>query len=149
MSLIQPSVEFKFNKACASAELIQKYAGSSHGLTLAVLSIIDIVNKGLSIDMLCVNEKQMFDYLAQVRNVLQNSKVVNVFFRSLRVNGVFQDKYEAMDLEHDNSCPVDHNKLKMPSHCICDIQVIGDVQTWSFWRRTENAPRVLKFSFKK
>jgi hypothetical protein len=149
MSLIQHSVEFKFNKDCASAELIQKYAGTSHGLTLTVLSIIDIVNKGLNVDMLCVNEKQMFNYLAQVRNVLQNSKVVNVFFRSLRVNGVFQDKYEDMNLEHDNSCPVDHNKLKTQTQCICDIQVIGDVQTWSFWRRAENIPRVLKFSFKK
>ncbi len=136
--------EFKFNRQFATAESIQKYAGTTHGLTLTALSLVDQANRDLQIEVACVGESQLQDFASQIRGILHQSKVIKIYFRSVKVNGVFQDSYEDSNLEHDDSAPCSPEQYKNKANSICDIEINGDGQVWKFWRNPENAPRVLK-----
>ncbi len=140
--------EFRISRQFPTAASIQKHAGSSHGLSLVALSLVDKANKDLTIEVSCVGETQLQDFASQIRGILQNSKVIKVYFRSMKVNGVFQDTYEDSKLEHDDTLPTSPEQYKDKAHTICDIEITGDGQTWKFWRNPENAPRVLKLSAK-
>ncbi len=136
--------EFKFNYQFATASSIQQYAGSTHGLTLTALSMVDQANKNLQIEVSCVGESQLQDFASQIRGILQQSKVIKIYFRSLKVNGIFQDVHDSVKLERDDSAPCSPEQYKNKSNSICDIEINGDGQVWKFWRNPENTPRILK-----
>lgn len=140
--------EFRINHQFPTADSIRKHAGTSHGLTLTSLSLIDKANVGLTIDISCVGESQLQDYATQIKGILQRSEVIKVYFRSVKVNGIFQDSYEDLTLEHTDAAPTSSEQYKHKSHSICDIEITGDGQTWKFWRNPENSPRVLKLLVK-
>jgi len=140
--------EVRVSRTFPTEQAIQKHVGTTHGLTLIVLSLIDKANADLSIDLSCVGESQLQDFSTQIMGILQHSEVIKVYFRSVRVNGVYQDTYDELKLERDSSRPTSPEQFKNKSHAICDIEITGDGQKWSFWRTPEATPRVLNILVK-
>lgn len=140
--------EVRTSRTFPTEQSIQKHVGTTHGLTLIVLSLIDKANAELSMDLSCVGESQLQDFSTQIMGILQHSEVIKVYFRSVRVNGVYQDTYDEFKLERDSSRPTNPEQFKNKSHAICDIEITGDGQKWSFWRTPEATPRVLNLLVK-
>lgn len=135
--------EVAVNRPFPTEQSIKKYIGSTHGLTLIFLSLVDKANVGLSIDLSCVGESQLRDFSTQFMGILRTSEVIKVYLRSVRVNGVYQNSYEDFQLERDSSRPASPEQFRNKSHAVCDIEITGDGQKWSFWKNPESAPRVL------
>mgnify|MGYP001608657366 CR=1 FL=1 len=135
--------EFKMSRQFATSESIKKYTGTPHGLTLAVLSLIDKINKDLTIELACIGESQLHDFSTQINNILHRSEVIKVYFRSIKINGMFQESKNNIKLEQDDTTPTSSEQYKNKSHVICDIEIDGDGQKWKFWRNPENMPRIL------
>lgn len=140
--------EVKVSRPFSTEESIQKHVGTTHGLTLIALSIIDKANANLSIELSCVGESQLQDFVTQLMGILQHSEVIKVYFRSVKVNGIFQNSYDGLELEKNCSKPTNSEQYKNKAHSICDIEITGDGQTWSFWRNPETTPRILKLLVK-
>jgi hypothetical protein len=145
------SLTVQFNKSFSTEEAIKKYLGSTHGLTLIALSLADIKNKELRIDLACTGITQMQDFSNQINMILHNSEVIKIYFRSVKINGVFQDTVADMkleELEHDDNPPTNHIQYKNKSHVILDIVIDSDGQTWNFYRLPEGIPRTLRLYVK-
>jgi hypothetical protein len=90
---------FKFNQDFPTASSIVKFAGSTHGLTLAALSIIDTPNKNLHIDITCSGSTQLLDYSEQLKCILSTYDITKVHFRSVKIDGKYQATYTNLTLE--------------------------------------------------
>lgn len=138
--------EFKFNSSFPTAASITKFAGTSHGLTLAAISVVDKPNTNLEIEIVCSGPAQVADYADQLRCILQKSKIIKVYFRSVKIEGVFQDSYSNLTLEPVDGKPISNSQFSNKVDVICDIDICGDNQTWKLWRLAEPNARVLKLT---
>lgn len=139
-SRVQPKI--RFNREFPTASSIQQHNGSSHGLTLMVLSLIDKSNAKLAVELICSGESQMQDIASQIKSILQTSKVVKVYFRSVKNNGVFQPTYDELKLESVDGTPSSPDAYGK-YHAILDIETTADSQIWKFYRNPEAMPRTL------
>ena len=144
--LLHPEVHI--NKSFPTAAAIQKHLGSTHGLTLIALSLMDHTNVGLAMELACVGEVQLQDYASQIMGILHKSAVIKVYIRSVKNNGVFQDQFNGAVLEHSSERPASTEEFKNGANVICDVEVTNQGQTLHFWRIPEVAPRVLKLYVK-
>lgn len=136
------NIELKFNKDFCTASSIKKYAGTSHGIALMVLSLLDNANISLDIDVTC-SELYFQDMVKQVNCVLNTTKVLSVNIRAVTKN--------TFNLVDENELTLLNIKLsdKTPSKVICDISIENNNVTWTFWRNPEIKPRTLKITSKK
>ena len=137
---------FKFNRDFPTASTITKHADSTHALTMTALSLIDKDNQGLQIEILCSGTAQIADYADIIKCMLQTLKVATVYFRSVKIDGVFQDTYLNLTLEQNDDKPSNYTQFKNKADVVCDIEIANDSQTWSMWRLAEPACRVLKLT---
>jgi hypothetical protein len=134
---------FKFNNSFPSAKLITQHAGTPHGLTLSVLNLIDSQNVNLRIDVTCSGTAQIEDYSELIACILQKINVVKIYFRTVKVNGVYQDTFANSQLERDDTAPFDIALFKNNAEVICDIESDTNKYVVKIWRKTETTARTL------
>ncbi len=139
--------EVKINQNFPTESSIKKHVGSSHGLTLITLSLLDSANKDLAIELFCTGDSQLQDFSAQILGIIKRFEVIKVYIRSVKLNGVFQESYDDSKLEDNADRPFSVDQFKK-NDVICDIEINNREQRWAFWRNPEIAPRTLRLAVK-
>lgn len=142
--------EIYSNRDFSPLETIKKNTKSTHCLTLMILSLMDLPNATLEIEMICENEIQMQDIILQLHLILTKSEIIKVYIRSVKLDGKFQESFNENKLEQETPIPNYIEQFKNKSDVICDIEIQqNQYQIWKFWRFAESIPRQFKISYKK
>lgn len=141
---VQAIGEVRANREFPTMSPIRKYAGTSHGLTLLVLSASDVNNKGLRLDMRVASDSQLQDFAGQINDVMNNSQVSKFYVRSVKLNGVFQDSFNGWPLVHNDTAPVSKDEYLNGSNVLVDIDISASEHVWRFYRHAQPGNRVLR-----
>lgn len=139
------NLEVKFSQHIPTEAAINKYLGTSHGYSLAALSMIEHTNQQLVLEITFDGTTQLQSAADQIFAILQRSDSVPVTLRSVKSNGKFESSYFGKDnLQQDNSPPTSPDKYTHNNGAILDILINPDGQVWNFYRLPEGVPRQLK-----
>jgi len=140
------STQFKveFNSTFPTATSIMRYAGTTHGISLIALSMIEQNNKKLDITVTFDGDTQLNAAATHVMAILKKSDSVPVYLRTVKTNGVFESKYGDAELQTNDVPPTSPDEFPSKSGAILDLSITHNTQTWTFYRLHDPHPRHLK-----
>jgi hypothetical protein len=127
------------------AETVKKYVGSTHGISVLALTLIDPNSHGVEFSIKYSSEQQLLYTVTQLIDVWCKYAPVKTFLRSCCVNGVYQTEYNDVSLEPTQNPTNLGFGLKTAA---VDLDIKDNVYTFTVFRLNENSPRMLVLSVK-
>jgi hypothetical protein len=145
-----PTPEIKSNIQFTALEQLRKHLGTSHGMSLIAITMIDFNNRDLELDVLLESNMYLEAFVEHIINVWGNYIPVPSFIRSYQVEGKFLDEFEGVKLQDTTPFPGTNDQYKNKKFII-DIADGKDddnekTYTFKFYRWGEDRPRILRVS---
>jgi hypothetical protein len=120
----------------------KKFAGSSHGLSMMALNMLDALHKGLNVTMSFEDGGALENCADQMLAVWMRCESNKVLLRSVKQNSTFLKSYFGKELSENTAFPstsTEYNNAKI----ILDAELSDFAHTYKFYRWNELTPRVL------
>lgn len=132
------------NKEFSAEKSIYKHLGESHSYSLLALSMLDIQNVDLSVDVEFPSHENMELASEQIMGILLKCESSKILFKSAKKNDQFMSDYMGVHLEQNDSKPSGPNDYGYTYKIIMTLSITDNSQIYKFYRIGQIAqPRIL------
>lgn len=134
----------KCNLNINSWPTIEKYHGTSHGISLVAMSMLDVNNRGLQFTV-TIDGDRIDSYVEHVLSVWRRYNPIPSFIRSYKMDDKFMQEFDGIKLDTKPVFPSVPDMF-MGKKVIIDIEHNTDRDEYTFkhYQWNEDKPRVLQ-----